>query len=158
MEKDNQKQARINKICIFISLICGTLLAFRMAYNPRWFLIRSELTGVFEINDDYPKYPLKHYSYDFGKFYFITDDGNRLAVRNDYMKEIFNPDGGIVWRDKKNLIQSYSMNFKSKVILKGVKYKITDLEAKIRNTEETLSYPESADALFDIETITWLDK
>lgn len=152
-----KSEHRRNVICTIVFLVGSLLIFIRHASESRWFLKREELTGVFASNDDHGD-KMIGYHYRYGKFLFISDNRQRLAIRDNHLEEMNNLKGNVLWQRDGDKQTGYSMNYNSKAKIKGVLYQIEELQEQVDESGETLFFPKGVDALFDVESITWLEE
>lgn len=151
-----KSEHRRNVICTIVLLIASSLILIRHASESRWFLKRQELTGVFEYNEDQGD-RMHSYHYRYGKLLFRSDDGQTIAIRDNYLAEVNDQDGKNLWVRDRGRWEEYPIELHSRATINGVLYQINELQAEADQQGGTLFYPEAAEALFDVESITWLE-
>jgi len=153
----NQKIWKLIPTPLVIGLISGSIWAGLALSNSRLFLKRTQLIGSFEFNEDYSSNitaadPL------YGKWFFLTQNGKRIAARDNFLEIVKDSKGTVLSRV--GPAKPYGMKVGEEARVTGVLYEIEELKALLeqRGTLNGLRYPESAEALFDLESIEWLQE
>lgn len=131
------------------------VLCLLLRHNENWpFHPRqTEIVGILEPFP--PLDPDPFYPYNYGKFYFTTDDGRRYALADGRLQSVIDLEGEEPLRESRH----YSPKFEHRYRLRGIERTVEYAQSKIRNKAAADQFRKhvKADRLFSMIEMRQLD-